>query len=463
MSQIEGQAQKVQVAHTDMLGSTVLITDHQGKGIGQYIYDPWGKQQQVYTSQALTSNAMLLSQMRSFTGHEQMDELEVIHMNGRIYDANIGRFLQADPFVQFPNLTQSHNRYSYVLNNPLTYNDPSGYFLKKLMKITGLTSILKAIASIPILDAAVSIVIGIYAPWALPLYSALKTYAVTGSFGAALKSYVISYATIGVSQYIGGLNLTYAANVAAHAALGGVTSVLQGGKFGHGFVSSLVTASMKGFMNPKTTEFGNEYSRTAIAGVVGGTVSKLTGGKFANGAVTSAMQWWYNAEGAGAVEAKKQQIKEHAQAVREHLAKLNYRDIGDRAKIAGWAIRGGYTKGNGANIVRSSLVARRIRTFMINDLSVDAFNELLPSAMSIASGGMTLIGDPEQTIKQAVGVSLPNIGVMAQADGAMGLWASASAANNYYSRSDSFKMTLNKLDSRSLKYYAENCGSAFRC
>ena len=285
LSQIEGQVQKVQVAHTDMLGSTVLITDQQGKGIGQYIYDPWGKQQQVYTSQALTSNAMLLSQMRSFTGHEQMDKLEVIHMNGRIYDANIGRFLQADPFVQFPNLTQSHNRYSYVLNNPLTYNDPSGYFLKKLMKITGLTSILKAIASIPILDAAVGIAIGICAPYALPLYQGLNTYAVTGSFGAALKAYVISSVTIGISQYIGA-NLdfdvggwTAVQNVASHAMVGGVSAVLQGGKFGHGFVSSLVTASMKGFMNPKTGTYGWKVCQWCR--------------------VTSAMQWWYNAEGAG--------------------------------------------------------------------------------------------------------------------------------------------------------------------
>lgn len=79
--------------------------------------------------------------------------------------------------------------------------------------------------------------------------------------------------------------------------VGGVSAVLQGGKFGHGFVSSLVTASMKGFMNPKTGTYADAVRRTAIAGVVGGTVSKLTGGKFANGAVTSAMQWWYNAEG----------------------------------------------------------------------------------------------------------------------------------------------------------------------
>ncbi|PCK32947.1 toxin TcdB middle/N-terminal domain-containing protein [Pseudoalteromonas piscicida] len=315
ISQIEGQAQKVQVAHSDMLGSTVLVTNDSGNAIAQYIYDPWGKQQQVYATSEMSGSLLPLTQMRAFTGHEQVEQLDIVHMNGRIYDANLGRFLQADPFVQFPELTQSHNRYSYVLNNPLTYNDPSGYFLKKLMKITGLSSLLKAIAKIPILDAAVSIALGAYAPWALTLYQGLKTYAVTGSFGAALKAMVISDLTIMASTAIGG-NLSFdaggwtaAANVASHAAVGGITSVLQGGKFGHGFVSSLVTTSMKGFMNPQTTNFGNAYTRTAIAGLVGGTLSEITGGKFANGAVTSAMQWWYNAEKGGLVEKHKRAEK----------------------------------------------------------------------------------------------------------------------------------------------------------
>ncbi|KAF7788525.1 hypothetical protein PRUB_a5395 [Pseudoalteromonas rubra] len=308
-----------------MLGSTVLVTNDSGSAIAQYIYDPWGKQQRVYAASEMGSSLLPLTQMRAFTGHEQVDQLEVIHMNGRIYDANLGRFLQADPFVQFPDLTQSHNRYSYVLNNPLTYNDPSGYFLKKLMKITGLSSLLKAIAKIPILDAAVSIALGIYAPWALPLYQGLKTYAVTGSFGAALKAYVISSVTIGVSEVIGGAlpfeagGLTAVANVASHAMVGGITSVLQGGKFGHGFVSSMVTASMKGFMNPKTTNFGNAYTRTIIAGLVGGTVSELTGGKFANGAVTSAMQWWYNAEKGGKVEQERKEIEQKYERDKQRL------------------------------------------------------------------------------------------------------------------------------------------------
>ena len=55
-------------------------------------------------------------------------------MGGRIYDAEIGRFLQADPFVQDRTNSQALNRYSYVLNNPLSYTDPSGFFLKKLFK-----------------------------------------------------------------------------------------------------------------------------------------------------------------------------------------------------------------------------------------------------------------------------------------------------------------------------------------
>ncbi|MBL8299208.1 MAG: hypothetical protein JNN30_12795, partial [Rhodanobacteraceae bacterium] len=46
----------------------------------------------------------------------------------RIYDPRLGRFLQADPFVQAPRDSQSFNRYSYVFNNPLAYTDPSGYF-----------------------------------------------------------------------------------------------------------------------------------------------------------------------------------------------------------------------------------------------------------------------------------------------------------------------------------------------
>ena len=46
-----------------------------------------------------------------------------------MYDPVVARFLSVDPFVQFPENAQSYNRYSYALNNPLKYTDPSGFFL----------------------------------------------------------------------------------------------------------------------------------------------------------------------------------------------------------------------------------------------------------------------------------------------------------------------------------------------
>jgi hypothetical protein len=48
-------------------------------------------------------------------------------MNGRVFDYNVGRFTGVDPFIQFPLNSQSLNPYSYILNNPLSGTDPTGY------------------------------------------------------------------------------------------------------------------------------------------------------------------------------------------------------------------------------------------------------------------------------------------------------------------------------------------------
>ena len=61
-----------------------------------------------------------------FTGHEHYDRFRLVNANARLYDPAIGRFLSPDPFVQMPDFTQSFNRYSYCLNNPVMYSDPSG-------------------------------------------------------------------------------------------------------------------------------------------------------------------------------------------------------------------------------------------------------------------------------------------------------------------------------------------------
>jgi RHS repeat-associated protein len=62
-----------------------------------------------------------------YTGPELTGDFGLINMNGRLYDPVLGRFLNADPVIQLPGFTQSYNSYSYVMNNPLRFTDPTGY------------------------------------------------------------------------------------------------------------------------------------------------------------------------------------------------------------------------------------------------------------------------------------------------------------------------------------------------
>ena len=77
--------------------------------------------------QTLADNQPLKTS-RGYTGHEHLDRTGFIHMNGRLYDPQLGRFLSPDPIVAAPGSGQSWNSYSYVSNSPLSFVDPGGQF-----------------------------------------------------------------------------------------------------------------------------------------------------------------------------------------------------------------------------------------------------------------------------------------------------------------------------------------------
>ncbi len=129
-----GEAQRYFIK--DHLGSIGLITDEIGAAEQTNFFDPWGRERKIVTSGSIkqwlanNDNYRIASKpitTRGFTGHEQLAEVGLIHMNGRIYDGTLGRFVQADPIIQDPLRVQSLNRYSYVWNNPLNATDPSGF------------------------------------------------------------------------------------------------------------------------------------------------------------------------------------------------------------------------------------------------------------------------------------------------------------------------------------------------
>lgn len=113
--------------HYDALGSVEAITNDVGELVKRYRYHPFGKKIELQTAELLGSNNLPKITTRGFTGHEHIDGLGLIHMNARIYDPSLGRFMAADTIVQAPHDGQSYNRYAYVRNNPQKYTDPSGH------------------------------------------------------------------------------------------------------------------------------------------------------------------------------------------------------------------------------------------------------------------------------------------------------------------------------------------------
>ena len=112
--------------HSDRLGSINAISDERGTIVQRFAYDAWGRRVNPANGAGITSSTNS-GVTRGYTDHEHLDDLGLIHMNGRVYDPLLGRFLSCDPLVQDSGDSQSYNRYSYCANNPVNYSDPSGY------------------------------------------------------------------------------------------------------------------------------------------------------------------------------------------------------------------------------------------------------------------------------------------------------------------------------------------------
>ncbi|MFC4653754.1 RHS repeat domain-containing protein [Rheinheimera marina] len=278
---------QVYYLHKDQQGSTTAITNPTGGIVQQFIYDPWGKQFEVTTT-SLTYSSQAVSS--GYTGHEMVNDFEVIHMGGRTYNPVLGRFMQADPFIQSPTNLQSYNRYSYVLNNPMSYTDPSGYIFKALNKAFGKFAPFVGFALMFINPIGAWATANWYQAAAFGFMSggvatgSLRGAAVGAISGAAFQQVGASFKADKGFWAQGG-----AGHVGTHAVTGGITSVLGGGKFGHGFWSAGFTKGLDVNSLIPGVGDGLNAARAIVAALVGGTISELTGGKFANGAITAGL------------------------------------------------------------------------------------------------------------------------------------------------------------------------------
>ena len=191
-----------------------------------------------------------------------MGEFGLVNMNGRLYDPTLGRFLSPDNYVQEPGNSQSFNRYSYCLNNPLKYTDPSG----ELFGIDDLGIALTFAG----LNAANSMIKAAYSGksvWKAGTFSLLSSAA---SYGVG--------AAFGNTTTFGHELLRAGAHGLADASL----SIWNGGDFFSSFVSSAASSGIGSYT--QATKMGTGLMAMSSA-AMGGFVAWATGGDFLQGAL----------------------------------------------------------------------------------------------------------------------------------------------------------------------------------
>ena len=233
--------------HKDYLGSIIAISDEEGQRLEYRHYDAWGNvtHLKIGNNATITDREQIkdhfaagkLMLERGYTSHEHFAKFGIIHMNGRLYDPLLRRFLNADENIQDAFNTQNYNKYGYVLNNPLMYNDPSG----ELFWFAALAVALKSVFWAGVVAGAIG---GAVIGSALYLGQAF----ITGNFswGGFAKSFFVGALTGAVAGGLGqvfsagGFWSTVGNGALAGAGSGGVNAIIYGQNFLEGLAKGAV-------------------------------------------------------------------------------------------------------------------------------------------------------------------------------------------------------------------------------
>lgn len=252
--------------YTDHLGSILTVTNSTGTVIARQNFDSWGRKRHPVTWSYTNPPAVPDWLFRGYTGHEMVPEFGLINMNGRMYDPINGRMLSPDNYVQNPGSTQGLNRYTYAMNNPLKYTDPSG-------EIFIIDDIL--------IGAAIGAVVGVITNGVNNTMHDQAFF--QGAGKAALWGGIAGALSGGIGGVASGITGATALEVGIFQAIGhgwanmGM-AMLQGNDPFVGLATGIGSSAAGSLMQ------NTHWSLQVLSGgVIGGTVSELTGGNFMDG------------------------------------------------------------------------------------------------------------------------------------------------------------------------------------
>ena len=259
--------------HRDTQSSILAITNNLGNVVEKRCFDAWGGILKIQDG-AGNNLTKLTFIDRGYTGHQHLESVGLIHMNGRLYDPKLHRFLQPDNFVQQPYNTQNYNRYGYCVNNPLKYSDPSGE------------------------EICVGVVIGIAVAISIATYTISALYdgtpfniqgLVQTSCIAAFTS-AMTYGIGDVTSTVGNFYTRATCQAILHGSFNGGMSYIQSGNFWSGFAAgafaSIASSAFTGGTNTTTGPNGEQVAVPGTGFGGAGSISQNTGGLLAFGAIS---------------------------------------------------------------------------------------------------------------------------------------------------------------------------------
>jgi RHS repeat-associated protein len=241
---------------------------------------------------------------RGYTGHEHIDLFGIINMNGRVYDPMTAVFFSPDKYVQDPSDWMNYNRYSYCLNNPFRYTDPSGnFFIVDDVVVDAM--IIAAIISAVAYTASVALSPGGFTNWNFcRLGIATAEGAIAGAATAGIGDLFGAVGGAGGELANAGINLGSVGNELARAAVHGLSNGLLNSAFGGDFAQGFASGALGSLGGSAFQAFGGEAAKSfigtvAFSSVSGGLGSVLSGGDFwkgaAIGAIVGALNHWPHA------------------------------------------------------------------------------------------------------------------------------------------------------------------------
>jgi len=113
---VEGAIGDITWLLSDHLGSTSVTVDATGNLLTSLKYTAFGE---IRSGDSLTDY--------QYTGQRNESEIGLYYYIARYYDPQLGRFISADTIIPEAGSSQAYDRYAYVNNNPINFNDPSGH------------------------------------------------------------------------------------------------------------------------------------------------------------------------------------------------------------------------------------------------------------------------------------------------------------------------------------------------